>query len=52
MSPLLFFFILLLGGGALIFGGTKLEGKGQLPLLGAGLILVLIAGYGIFTALL
>lgn len=52
MSPVLFFLILLLGGGALIFGSTKIDGKGQLPLLGAGLILVLIGGYGVFTALI
>lgn len=52
MPPVLLFLLLFLVGIALVFLGSKIEGKGQLPFLGLGLILLLIGGYGVFTALI
>lgn len=52
MPSVLLFLILLLAGTALIFLGSKIDGTGQLPFLGIGIILILIGGYGAFTALI
>lgn len=52
MPSVLLFLILLLVGAALVFLGSKINGTGQMPFLGIGIILILIGGYGVFTALI
>lgn len=52
MPSILLFLVLLLLGLVLSYLGIKINGKGRLPLLGIGIILVLIGGYGVFTALI
>lgn len=52
MPSIVLFLILLLAGAALTFLGSKIEGKGSITFLCIGIILILIGGYGVFTALI
>jgi hypothetical protein len=52
MPLILLFLILFMAGVALTFLGCKIGGKGAIPFLCIGIILILIGGYGTFTALI
>ena len=52
MPLILLFLILFMAGVALTFLGSKIGGKGAIPFLCIGSILILIGGYGTFTALI
>lgn len=51
MPSILLFLILLLTGALLIFCGSKMEGKGSGIFMLVGIVLALLGGYGVFTAL-
>lgn len=51
MSPIMLFLILLVVGILLVFLGRKMEGKSQIIFILLGVVLAVIGGYGIFTAL-
>lgn len=51
MPPIILFLILLLVGILLIFCASKMEGKGSVIFMLAGIILAILGGYGVFTAL-